>query len=268
MERFYSLHVRVCTRCWLVQLPDLVAPESIFSEYAYFSAYSTSWVEHARRYVGHDPRTARARRTRPGRRARLERRLPAPALRRDRRRDPRHRPGRERRGGRRGLRRSDARRVLRPRGGRTPGRRRTSSQPRRRQQRPCAGPGPQRLHRRSRHPARTTRDRDVRVSAAPAPARPDRVRHDLPRALLVLLARIDRGDPARTPPGGVRRRGARDARRLAARIRPARRRRSPEVFDRIRARRRARWTRAFGRPSGTSASHRMWRNRSARSWSF
>ena len=51
MEVFYPLHVRACEHCWLVQLPELVAPGEIFTEYAYFSAYSTSWVEHACRYV-------------------------------------------------------------------------------------------------------------------------------------------------------------------------------------------------------------------------
>ena len=51
MEPFYPLHVRVCTRCWLAQLPAFVPPEEIFHEYAYFSAYSDSWVEHARDYV-------------------------------------------------------------------------------------------------------------------------------------------------------------------------------------------------------------------------
>jgi hypothetical protein len=51
MEPFYPLHVRLCESCFLVQLPELVDPEAVFSEYAYFSAYSTSWVEHARRYV-------------------------------------------------------------------------------------------------------------------------------------------------------------------------------------------------------------------------
>ena len=51
MEAFYPLHVRMCERCWLGQLPELVAPAEIFSEYAYFSGYSDSWVEHARRYV-------------------------------------------------------------------------------------------------------------------------------------------------------------------------------------------------------------------------
>ena len=51
MEPFFPLHVRVCTSCWLAQLPSFVPPEEIFDEYAYFSAYSDSWVEHARAYV-------------------------------------------------------------------------------------------------------------------------------------------------------------------------------------------------------------------------
>jgi SAM-dependent methyltransferase len=51
MESFYPLHVRVCERCLLVQLEEFVAPEEIFTEYAYFSSYSDSWVAHARDYV-------------------------------------------------------------------------------------------------------------------------------------------------------------------------------------------------------------------------
>src|SRR3954452_14668744 len=51
MEPFYPLHARTCERCLLVQLPELVAPEAIFREYAYFSSYSDSWVEHARLYA-------------------------------------------------------------------------------------------------------------------------------------------------------------------------------------------------------------------------
>ena len=51
MERFYPLHVRVCHECLLVQLEEYVAAEDIYSDYAYFSSYSDSWVEHARRYV-------------------------------------------------------------------------------------------------------------------------------------------------------------------------------------------------------------------------
>jgi SAM-dependent methyltransferase len=51
VEPFYPLHVRVCTHCWLAQLPSFVPPDEIFHEYAYFSAYSDSWVEHSRDYV-------------------------------------------------------------------------------------------------------------------------------------------------------------------------------------------------------------------------
>lgn len=51
MERFFPLHVRVCDSCFLVQLPEFVSPEEIFTEYAYFSSYSDSWREHAARYV-------------------------------------------------------------------------------------------------------------------------------------------------------------------------------------------------------------------------
>jgi SAM-dependent methyltransferase len=51
MEPFYPLHVRVCDQCLLVQLEEVVAPDEIFTEYAYFSSYSDSWVAHARDYV-------------------------------------------------------------------------------------------------------------------------------------------------------------------------------------------------------------------------
>jgi len=51
VEAFYPLHAWVCERCFLVQLQEFVAPEHIFSEYAYFSSYATTWVEHARRYA-------------------------------------------------------------------------------------------------------------------------------------------------------------------------------------------------------------------------
>ena len=50
-EAFYPLHAYVCENCFLVQLPAAATPDEIFSEYAYFSSYSDSWVEHARRYV-------------------------------------------------------------------------------------------------------------------------------------------------------------------------------------------------------------------------
>src|SRR5919197_1350163 len=51
MEQFFPLHARVCDGCRLVQLAAFVSPDEIFREYAYFSSYSASWVEHARRYV-------------------------------------------------------------------------------------------------------------------------------------------------------------------------------------------------------------------------
>lgn len=51
MEAFYPLHVRICESCLLVQLPAYVLGEEIFSDYAYFSSYSDSWVAHAKRYA-------------------------------------------------------------------------------------------------------------------------------------------------------------------------------------------------------------------------
>jgi C-methyltransferase C-terminal domain/Putative zinc binding domain/Methyltransferase domain len=50
MEPFYPLHVYVCSDCFLVQLEEYVSPESIFTHYAYFSSYSDTWLDHARRY--------------------------------------------------------------------------------------------------------------------------------------------------------------------------------------------------------------------------
>ncbi|MEV7009723.1 class I SAM-dependent methyltransferase [Streptosporangium sp. NPDC051022] len=50
-EVTYPLHLRVCTGCWLAQIPPLITPEDTFTEYAYFSSFSTSWVEHAREFV-------------------------------------------------------------------------------------------------------------------------------------------------------------------------------------------------------------------------
>ena len=50
-ETFYPLHVRLCNECLLVQLPAYVPGEDIFTDYAYFSSYSDSWVAHAKRYA-------------------------------------------------------------------------------------------------------------------------------------------------------------------------------------------------------------------------
>lgn len=57
MEPFYPLKVYVCSECFLVQLEEYVKPEHIFTEYAYFSSYSDSWLQHARNYT--DYMTAR-----------------------------------------------------------------------------------------------------------------------------------------------------------------------------------------------------------------
>jgi hypothetical protein len=51
MEPFYPLHAYVCGKCFLVQLDEYVSPAEIFTEYAYFSSYSDSWVQHARDYT-------------------------------------------------------------------------------------------------------------------------------------------------------------------------------------------------------------------------
>ena len=50
MEPFYPLRALVCGRCFLVQLEEFQTPERIFSDYAYFSSYSSSWLDHSRRY--------------------------------------------------------------------------------------------------------------------------------------------------------------------------------------------------------------------------
>jgi SAM-dependent methyltransferase len=52
-EPFYPLRVLVCDRCFLVQLPPVATPEQLFSDYAYFSSYSESWLRHARDYAEH-----------------------------------------------------------------------------------------------------------------------------------------------------------------------------------------------------------------------
>jgi len=50
-EVYYPLQPRFCPECFLVQLPALVAPEHIFTDYAYFSSYSDSWIRHAGRFA-------------------------------------------------------------------------------------------------------------------------------------------------------------------------------------------------------------------------
>lgn len=50
-EIFYPLHARVCDQCFLTQLPQFETPENIFSDYAYFSSYSDSWLKHIQAYT-------------------------------------------------------------------------------------------------------------------------------------------------------------------------------------------------------------------------
>ncbi|MDF0530669.1 class I SAM-dependent methyltransferase [Tsukamurella sp. 8F] len=50
-EPTYPLHLRVCEECLLLQIPALILPEETFTEYAYFSSFSDSWVAHAGRFV-------------------------------------------------------------------------------------------------------------------------------------------------------------------------------------------------------------------------
>ncbi len=47
----YPLHLRLCANCLLLQIPALITPQDTFTEYAYFSSYSDSWVRHAKAFV-------------------------------------------------------------------------------------------------------------------------------------------------------------------------------------------------------------------------
>lgn len=51
MEPFYPLHAYVCDNCFLVQLEEYVSPEEIFTEYAYFSSYADTWLQHAKNFT-------------------------------------------------------------------------------------------------------------------------------------------------------------------------------------------------------------------------
>ena len=50
MEPFYPLHAYVCAKCFLVQLEEFESPDKIFSDYAYFSSFSESWLKHCEEY--------------------------------------------------------------------------------------------------------------------------------------------------------------------------------------------------------------------------
>ena len=51
VEPTYPLKVMVCDDCFLVQLPELASPAELFTDYAYFSSYSDTWLRHAERYA-------------------------------------------------------------------------------------------------------------------------------------------------------------------------------------------------------------------------
>lgn len=51
MEPHYPLHTYICDKCYLVQLQEFVSASDIYSEYAYFSSYSDSWLQHAKEYT-------------------------------------------------------------------------------------------------------------------------------------------------------------------------------------------------------------------------
>ena len=50
-ESFYPLHAYVCESCFLVQLEEFESPKAIFSDYAYFSSYSDTWLKHCQGYA-------------------------------------------------------------------------------------------------------------------------------------------------------------------------------------------------------------------------
>jgi SAM-dependent methyltransferase len=50
-DALYPLHARVCDSCLLVQVDSVVPPEKMFSDYAYFSSYSDSWLRHCKEYA-------------------------------------------------------------------------------------------------------------------------------------------------------------------------------------------------------------------------
>ena len=135
-EVFYPLNVLLCEECLLVQLPAYVSGEHIFSDYAYFSSYSDSWVAHAKRYAGEMTDALGLTAEQPRHRGREQRRLPAAALRRGGHPGARRRAGRQRRRGRRRQGHPDGGGVPRPGHGRRdrrrvrpggPGRRATTS---------------------------------------------------------------------------------------------------------------------------------------------
>ena len=187
MEPFYPLRAFVCSNCLLVQLEQFETPDHIFGDYAYFSSYSTSWLEHSRRYVeqmierfglGADSQVVELA-SNDGYLLQYFRERADPRA--------RHRAGRERR---RGRRRRRAIPTLVEFFGRDDGPvagRQLARRPAARQQRARPCPGPQRLRRRHEDPAQAGRRHHHGVPSPDAPRRGEPVRHHLPRALQLLL---------------------------------------------------------------------------------
>ncbi len=50
MEPFYPLRCFVCESCFLVQLEEFETPDQIFTDYAYLSSFSDTWLQHAKSY--------------------------------------------------------------------------------------------------------------------------------------------------------------------------------------------------------------------------
>jgi len=50
-ETYYPLKVMLCQECFLIQLPAFESPQTIFSEYPYFSSYSDTWLDHVDRFA-------------------------------------------------------------------------------------------------------------------------------------------------------------------------------------------------------------------------
>ncbi len=69
-ETYYPLHVYVCGSCFLVQLEEYESAENIFSDYAYFSSFSDSWLQACRHLLRQDAGALRAQREEPGGRGR------------------------------------------------------------------------------------------------------------------------------------------------------------------------------------------------------
>ncbi len=192
-ESYYPLHVRICDACWLVQLPKFVSPAHIFTEYAYFSSYSTSWVAHAKGYCEMIGSRLDLRPNSLRRRAWQQRRLSPATFSRARSAGPWHRARRQR--GRAASARGVPTRVPSSAPGGKTG---------------CRGARPRGLDRRQQRSGASARNSTISSPAWPSsgagggityrgPAsraadRGEPVRHDLPRALLVFLARHRRAD--------------------------------------------------------------------------